>query len=124
MAEILVVDDSKVMREMIIACLRPLPGATFTHAASGLEAIEKLSLTRFDLAVLDLNMPDIGGLEVLEFVRGQDKLRGLPILVVTTRGDESSHTRATTAGANRFMTKPFDPQAILSAVSGLLAGAP
>ncbi len=123
-AEILIVDDSKVMREMIIACLRPLPGAAFTHAASGLEAIEKLSLAKFDLAVLDLNMPDIGGLEVLEFVRGQDKLRGLPILVVTTRGDESSQTRATTAGANRFMTKPFDPQAILSAVSGLLAGAP
>jgi two-component system, chemotaxis family, chemotaxis protein CheY len=122
-AEILVVDDSKVMREMIIACLRPLPGAVFTHAASGLEAIEKLSLMKFDLAVLDLNMPDIGGLEVLEFVRGQDKLRGLPVIVVTTRGDEGSHTQATTAGANRFMTKPFRPQAILAEVSGLLSGA-
>jgi two-component system chemotaxis response regulator CheY len=122
-AEILVVDDSKVMREMIVACLRPLPGATFTHAASGLEAIEKLSLVKFDLAVLDLNMPDIGGLEVLEFVRGQDKLRALPIIVVTTRGDEGSHEKATRAGATRFMTKPFDPKAILSEVSSLLSGA-
>ena len=121
MSEVLVVDDSKVMREMIIACLRPLPDARFTHAASGLEAIEKLSLLKFDLMVLDLNMPDIGGLEVLEFVRGQDKLRLLPIVVVTTRGDEGSQTKATKAGATRFMTKPFDPAVILSEVSALLA---
>lgn len=120
-AEILIVDDSKVMREMIVACLRPLGAANFTHAASGLEAIEKLSLAKFDLAVLDLNMPDIGGLEVLEFVRGQDTLRVLPILVVTTRGDEGSQAQAMKAGASRFMTKPFDPKAILTAVSGLLA---
>jgi CheY-like chemotaxis protein len=58
--------------------------------------------------VLDLNMPDIGGLEVLEFVRGQDKLRALPIIVVTTRGDEGSRARTLQAGASRFMTKPFD----------------
>ena len=121
MAEILIVDDSKVMREMIIACLRPLAEARFTHAASGLEAIEKMSLQKFDLMVLDLNMPDIGGLEVLEFVRGQDKLRLLPIVVVTTRGDEGSQTKATKAGATRFMTKPFDPTIILSEVSALLA---
>ena len=120
MAEILVVDDSKVMREMIVACLRPMSGSIFTHAASGLEAIERLSLAKFDLAVLDLNMPDIGGLEVLEFVRGQDKLKALPILVVTTRGDEASHQKATRAGATRFMTKPFDPKELLSAVTALL----
>ncbi|MBS1151195.1 MAG: two-component system response regulator [Myxococcaceae bacterium] len=118
------VDDSKVMREMIIACLRPVAGATFTHAASGLEAIEKLSRIKFDLAVLDLNMPDIGGLEVLEFVRGQDKLRALPILVVTSRSDEVSQAKALGAGATRFMTKPFDARAILSEVSGLLASPP
>src|SRR5690349_14451327 len=105
------------MREMIVACLRPLPGVKFTHAASGLEAIEKLSLVKFDLAVLDLNMPDIGGLEVLEFVRAQDKLRALSIIVVTTRGDEGSQARAMKAGATRFMTKPFDPKAILTEVT-------
>ncbi len=123
-AEILVVDDSKVMREMIIACLRALDGAVFTHAASGLEAIEKLTVAKVDLVMLDLNMPDIGGLEVLEFVRGQDKLRALPIIVVTTRGDESSQSKAIAAGATRFMTKPFDPQALLAAVTGLLPSAP
>jgi two-component system chemotaxis response regulator CheY len=121
--QVLVVDDSKVMRDMIVACLRPEPLA-FTHAASGLEAIEKLSLGRYDLVVLDLNMPDIGGIEVLEFVRGQDQLKALPILVVTTRGDEGSRERALSAGASRFMTKPFAPEALLAEARGLLGTAP
>jgi two-component system chemotaxis response regulator CheY len=120
MAEVLVVDDSKVMREMIVACLRAEPGLAFTHAASGLEAIEKLSLKPFQLVVLDLNMPDIGGIEVVEFIRGQDQLKALPIVIVTTRGDEASRAQALAAGASRFMTKPFTPEAILGEVRALL----
>ena len=120
MARALVVDDSKVMRDMIVACLRARPGLSFTHAGSGLEAIERLSLEAFDVVVLDLNMPDIGGIEVVEFVRGQDRLKTLPIIIVTTRGDDSSRTQALAAGASRFMTKPFTPESILSEVSALL----
>lgn len=120
MTEVLVVDDSKVMRDMIVACLRPRERLRFTHAASGLEAIERLSLSSFDLMVLDLNMPDIGGIEVIEYVRAQDKLRALPILVVTTRGDEASHERAIGAGASAFMTKPFTPEGILAQVDALM----
>ena len=120
MPDVLVVDDSKVMREMIVACLRAQEGLQFTHAASGLEAIEQLSLKRFDLVVLDLNMPDIGGVEVVEFIRGQDTLRELPVLIVTTRGDEGSKARVMQAGASRFMTKPFAPDVIVSEVRGLL----
>jgi two-component system, chemotaxis family, chemotaxis protein CheY len=123
MADILVVDDSKVMREMIIACLRSRADLSFKQAASGLEAIERLSLERFDLLLLDLNMPDIGGIEVVEFVRGQDRLHDLPIIVVTTRGDEGSRARALTAGASRFVTKPFTPEGLLAEVNGLLDGA-
>ena len=122
MAEILVVDDSRVMRDMIIACLRAEPSFAFSQAASGLEAIERLSLKPVDLVVLDLNMPDIGGIEVVEFIRGQDTLRALPIIIVTTRGDEASRLRALEAGASRFMTKPFTPEAILREVRALLGG--
>jgi two-component system chemotaxis response regulator CheY len=122
-ADILVVDDSKVMRDMIVACLRPRADLTFTHASSGLEAIERLSLKRFDVVVLDLNMPDIGGIEVVEFVRGQDTLRHLPIIIVTTRGDDASRKRSLAAGASRFMTKPFSPEQILQEVDELLAPA-
>lgn len=122
--EILVVDDSKVMRDMMVACLRGLDGTRFTHAASGLEAIERLSLAAFDLVFLDLNMPDIGGFEVVEFIRAQDHLKTLPVIVITTRGDEASRTRALSAGASRFMTKPFDPEGVLREVRELVAIAP
>ncbi|MDQ2643109.1 MAG: response regulator [Myxococcota bacterium] len=124
MKELLVVDDSKVMRDMVVACLRGISDARFTQAASGLEAIERLSLGRFDLVVLDLNMPDISGIEVLEFVRSQDNLKTLPIVVVTTRGDEASRASALAAGATLFMTKPFTPEAIVAEAQRLLgAGA-
>ena len=122
MPQILVVDDSQVMREMIIACLRGESGLTFTQARSGLEAIEVLSLGSYDLVVLDLNMPDIGGVEVVEFIRSQDTLRELPILIVTTRGDEASRAQVLAAGASRYLTKPFTPDAILRDVRELLAG--
>jgi two-component system chemotaxis response regulator CheY len=119
--DVLVVDDSKVMREMIIACLRGEGGMAFTQAASGLEAIEQLSMRNFGLVVLDLNMPDIGGVEVVEFIRGQEQLRALPILVVTTRGDEASRRRVLDAGASSFMTKPFTPEGLTSQVRTLLS---
>jgi two-component system chemotaxis response regulator CheY len=118
--KILVVDDSKVMREMIVACLRGVAGLEFVHAASGLEAIERLSLNVFDLVFLDLNMPDIGGFEVVEFIRSQDTLRELPVVVVTTRGDETSRSRALSAGASRFMTKPFSPDMVVAELRSLL----
>lgn len=123
MAELLVVDDSKVMRDMIVACLRADGSLQFSHAGSGLEAIEQLSLRKFDLVILDLNMPDIGGLEVVEFIRGQDRLRRLPIVIVTTRGDDASREKAFGAGASRFLVKPFEPEVILGEVQTLLAQA-
>ncbi|MGE0528126.1 MAG: response regulator [Bdellovibrionales bacterium] len=93
---------------------------SFTQASSGLEAIEQLSLKPFDLLLLDLNMPDIGGIVVVEFVRSQDKLKHVPIIVVTTRGDETSRERALTAGATRYMTKPFSPEIIQVEVEDIL----
>ncbi len=119
--EVLVVDDSRVMREMIIACLRGEDRLGFGQAASGLEAIEQLSMKNYDLVVLDLNMPDIGGVEVVEFIRGQPQLEALPILIVTPRGDEGSRARVMAAGASCFMTKPFTPEKILGEVRALLA---
>jgi two-component system chemotaxis response regulator CheY len=120
MPAILVVDDSKVMRDMIVACLRAIPDTNFVHASSGLEAIERLALSSFDLMVLDLNMPDIGGIEVLEFVRAQDTLQSLPVLIVTTRGDDQSRERVLQAGATSFLAKPFTPASIIAEVRAIL----
>ncbi len=120
MKRLLIVDDSKLMRDMVSACLRPLGSVTFEYASTGLEAIERLALAGFDLVVLDLNMPDVGGVEVIEFVRSQDRLKQLPILVVTTRGDETNRARVVEAGASGFLPKPFAPQQILDEVRKLL----
>ena len=119
--EILIVDDSKVMREMIAACLRGEADLHFTHAASGLEAIERLSLGRFALVFLDLNMPDIWRFRSAGVrARTGSHCADIPIIVVTTRGDEGSRERALATGATRFMTKPFEPVDILAEVRALL----
>jgi two-component system, chemotaxis family, chemotaxis protein CheY len=120
MKRVLIVDDSKLMRDMVAACLRPLGAVEFEFAATGLEAIERLSLAAFELVILDLNMPDVGGLEVIEFVRSQDHLKRLPILVVTTRGDDTSKHRVIDAGASGFLAKPFAPAQILDEARRLL----
>ena len=98
MIRILVVDDSTTIRKMVKASLQGLP-AEFTEAASGLEAIEQLAITRVSLLVLDLNMPDMHGLEVLRFVRRHAAFSLLPIIVLTTRGDENTRESAMAAGA-------------------------
>jgi two-component system chemotaxis response regulator CheY len=120
MKRLLIVDDSKLMRDMVAACLRPLGAVAFEFAGTGLEAIERLALSGFDLVVLDLNMPDVGGIEVIEFVRAQDRLKTLPILIVTTRGDDASRARVLDAGASAFLAKPFAPEQILDEVRKLL----
>ena len=124
MTHILIVDDSPTIRRMVRASLSSLGAPEFVEAGSGLEAIERLALTPVDLVVLDLNMPDMHGLEVLTFLRGQQKYRSLPVVVLTTRGDESSRQAAMRAGASAFMTKPFTPQALAEQAQSLLAIAP
>ena len=94
------------------------------EAASGLEAIEQLTLQPSALMVLDLNMPDLHGLEVLKFVRSHPRLQALPVIVLTTRGDDSSRGGAMAAGATDYMTKPFAPQQLSERVGRLLAEAP
>lgn len=116
----LVVDDSPTMRRMVIASLREVCAGGFSEAASGLEAIEQLALGPVALMVLDLNMPDMHGLEVLKFVRGHDAFRRLPVIVLTTRGDEPSRAAALAAGASRYLTKPFVPHVLAGQARALV----
>jgi two-component system, chemotaxis family, chemotaxis protein CheY len=122
MTRILVVDDSATIRKMVRASLRELGQAEFAEAASGLEAIEQLAIWRVSLLVLDLNMPDMHGIDVLRFVRQQPSLRRLPVIVLTTRGDDSSRIAAQQAGATAYVTKPFMPGTLAEIVRGLLVG--
>ena len=105
---------------MIIASLSTIGGLSFEQAVSGLEAIERITLSSVDLVVLDLNMPDVHGLEVLRFIRGQQALRDLPVAVLTTRGDEDSRAAALRDGATIYLTKPFVPTMLVSQLKPLL----
>jgi two-component system chemotaxis response regulator CheY len=105
---------------MVRAALGPLRGVTFTEAESGLRAIEVLGTEPVQMIVLDLNMPDMHGLDVIRFLRSHDRYRDLPVIVLTTRGDESSREAALDAGASMYLTKPFTPGALLSSVRDLL----
>ncbi len=120
MPNILVVDDSPTIRRMVIASLDELQGASFDQAGSGLEAIERLALAPVNLMILDLNMPDLHGIKVLKFVRQHNAYREIPIIVLTTRGDEASRASALTAGASLYLTKPFDPATPVRHVCELL----
>ena len=121
MNRILVVDDSPTIRRMVIASLKSLRDVEFDEANNGLEAIERLALAPVSLVFLDLNMPDIHGIEVVEFVRAHRSYSDIPICIVTTRGDEESRARALAAGANVYLTKPFTPQELIAQAKKLLA---
>lgn len=120
MCTVLVVDDSATMRRMVMAALRQVGDIRFVEAATGLEAIEQLALQAVDLIVLDMNMPDIHGMEVLAFLAQHERLRQVPVVVLTTRGDEGLRTEALQAGATLYLTKPFEPGLLVEQVRRLL----
>lgn len=120
MKRVLVVDDSATMRRMVIAALTTLGNLKFEQAVSGLDAIERVTMAPVDLVLLDLNMPDIHGLEVLRFIRQQEAFRDLPVVILTTRGDDDSRDAALREGATLYLTKPFAPATILSELRPLL----
>jgi two-component system chemotaxis response regulator CheY len=105
---------------MVRASLRPLTSAEFVEASNGLEAIEHIALGAVALMILDLNMPDMHGVDVLKFVRKHQASRDVPVVVLTTRGDDSSRETALAAGATHYLTKPFVPQVLLSTARELL----
>lgn len=109
---------------MVIASLRDVCDGGFAEAASGLEAIEQLALGPVALIILDLNMPDMHGLEVLNFVRSHQRYRNIPVVVLTTRNDGTSRRAVLDGGASLYLTKPFVPQALAAEVRTLLEHQP
>ncbi len=120
MCTVLIVDDSATMRRMVMAALRQAGDIRFVEAATGLEAIEQLALQAVDLIVLDMNMPDVHGMEVLAFLAQHEQLRQVPVIVLTTRGDEGLRTEALRAGATLYLTKPFEPGFLVEQARRLL----
>lgn len=120
MKTVLVVDDSATMRRMVVASLHRLKDTEFREVASGLEVIERLAVEAADLMILDLNMPDMHGLEVVKFVRRHPTFKKIPIIVLTTRGDDESRHATLAAGATLYLTKPFIPEVLEESARSLL----
>ena len=109
---------------MVRAALGGLSDVGFIEAGSGLQAIETLATHPVRMVVLDLNMPDMHGLDVLRFLRAHSQYRSLPVMVLTTRGDDMSRDAVMEAGASTYLTKPFSPSFLVSSARELLDSAP
>jgi two-component system, chemotaxis family, chemotaxis protein CheY len=120
MRKILIVDDSQTIRRMVAASLQELNDIRFEEASNGLEAIELLARERINLLILDLNMPEMHGLEVMQFMRSHARYSEIPIIVLTTKFDTESRRSALDGGASQYLTKPFDPVSLRKHASSLL----
>jgi DNA-binding response OmpR family regulator len=104
---ILVVDDDPILREFASVYLTT-PMSVVALAPDASTALDLLAREQFDIALIDIDMPGMDGFELTECIRGQDKLRNLPIMMVTGREDIVSIDRAYAVGATSFVTKPVN----------------
>ena len=118
--EVLAVDDSRTMRDMIRMAL--LPNGFSVHTADdGVHGLEVLDGLSPDAIITDINMPRMDGFGFIDAVRGQDKHRATPILVLTTESAPELKMRARNAGATGWIVKPFDPGKLIKALQ-MVAG--
>ena len=109
----LVVDDSRSMRTIISKQLKELGFEVF-EAANGHEAMAKLHDTKkITLILLDWNMPEMDGLEVLNLIRAEPDYKEIRVMMVTTESEMSQVAIALEAGASEYLMKPFDREALL-----------
>ena len=109
----LVVDDSRAMRRIIAKLLVEL-GFEVHEAASGLEALQLTEkVAGLSLVLLDWNMPEMDGRQVLERLRADERFTDLPVMMVTTESEMEQVEVALNAGASEYLMKPFDRQALL-----------
>lgn len=106
---LLIVDDLATMRKLIAAVARELGITQIAEASNGREALEHLARHPVDLLICDWNMPGMTGLEVLQAVRADPRLRDLPVLMVTAEGSSEQVKEAIAAGVTSYVVKPFLP---------------
>ena len=122
MQRILIVEDSATMRSLLASALTDLgTRVEITEAASGFEALRLLPREPFDLILTDINMPDINGLELLSFVKGNAAYRGIPLIIVSTEGSERDREKGLGLGADAYLVKPFEPEDLRRVARELLA---
>ena len=110
---ILIVEDEPNIIESLSYILRRADFEV-TIAANGLEALERLRGTKFSAIILDVMMPGMSGFDVLRQVRADRNLSGLPVIVLTAKGQSRDRQTASEAGATEFITKPFSNADIIA----------
>jgi CheY-like chemotaxis protein len=119
---VLVVDDAPFIRDLVKKGLRNyFPGIHIEDAVNGRKAQVLLERQAFDLVLCDWEMPEMSGLELLTWCRGQDNLKALPFIMVTSRGDKENVVQAIQAGVTDFIGKPFTNEQLLTKVKKALA---
>lgn len=117
---ILIVDDSKTVRNLV-AFIMKKEGFTITTAEDGLDGLEKLYAAKHvDLIISDINMPRMDGFTFIKTVREQEAYRDMPIIVLSTEGQEHDISQGLSLGANLYMVKPAQPEKMVKNVMMLM----
>ena len=122
MAEIscLVVEDSPMMRQLLVFALHRIKQIEVTEAEDGVDGLRKLTNDNFDLIITDINMPIMDGLKLVKRIRSDDKYKDVPIIIITTEGGAEDRQRALALGANAYITKPIQAPQVITQVKELL----
>jgi two-component system, chemotaxis family, chemotaxis protein CheY len=118
---ILIVEDSATMRSLLASSLEDLEiPVKVVEAESGFEALRFLPRETFDLVVTDINMPDINGLELVSFIKNNERYTDIPLVIVSTEGSERDRHKGMGLGADAYLVKPFEPEDFRQVVTELL----
>ena len=115
---ILLAEDDLIIRKSLAYYLND-SGFSVVQVENGVEAVEEIRKSKFDLIITDLNMPYMGGLEIINVVRNELKL-DTPIIVLTSSGVEKVELESFNIGANEFVAKPFSPSVLKARINKLL----
>jgi two-component system chemotaxis response regulator CheY len=118
--QILIVEDSPTMRQLLVFALRRLKDVEIVEAQDGMDGLRKVSSDHYDLALIDINMPVMDGLKLISLIRGDHNLKDIPICVITTEGAKEDRERALSLGANEYLTKPIQANRVLAVARSLL----
>lgn len=117
----LVVEDSPTARRLIITALKQMGYNSFEECEDGLQALNLLREKEFDILLTDWNMPNLNGIELATIVRNDEKLKSLPILMLTTRSEKSDILKAVSTKINGYVAKPFTPDSLKQKLDPIVA---
>ena len=120
---LLVVDDSATTRMLICLTLKREGVYNITEVANGQEAVDKLGSESVDCVLTDINMPQMNGLELISYIRSSHSEPKVPIIIITTQGEEGSRDEGLSQGADAYLTKPISGPKLVTLVKELLRDA-